>query len=217
MRIVCISYREWALEIYDKLSKEMDHTFLIIRNKKQYDETIIRDFKPDFILFYGWSWIIKSEIIEDFTCLMLHPSALPFFRGGSPIQNQIISGLVESKVSIFKMDQGIDSGPIYYQENYSLLGSLDEIFERITKIGFELTKKVFLEGATPKYQNHDLATYYKRRNPSESEITLNELQTKSSIYLYNKVRMLADPYPNAFIKTIDGKKLIIKLVEIANE
>ena len=47
-----------------------------------------------------------------------------------------------------------------------------------------------------------------------SEITVEEISTKSGEYLYNKIRMLQDPYPNAFIKTSDGKKLKIKLAEL---
>jgi tRNA(Ile)-lysidine synthase TilS/MesJ len=37
---------------------------------------------------------------------------------------------------------------------------------------------------------------------------------KDSTYLYNKIRMLEYPYPNAYIKTIDGKKILIKLAEL---
>jgi hypothetical protein len=51
--------------------------------------------------------------------------------------------------------------------------------------------------------------------PSASVIDVEEeLESKTSEYLYNKVRMLADPYPNAYIKTVDGRKLIIKSVEV---
>ena len=51
---------------------------------------------------------------------------------------------------------------------------------------------------------------YLRRKPSESEITFKEIKSKSANYLYNKIRMLQDPYPNPYIKTIDGKKIYIK-------
>ena len=42
-----------------------------------------------------------------------------------------------------------------------------------------------------------------------SEITLNELTTMPSTYLHDKIRMLQDPYPSAYIRTSDGKKLYI--------
>ena len=43
-----------------------------------------------------------------------------------------------------------------------------------------------------------------------SEISIDELTNQSSLYLYNKIRMLQDPYPNPFIKTVDGKRIVIK-------
>ena len=50
---------------------------------------------------------------------------------------------------------------------------------------------------------------YSRRIPKDSEITLNDLKSKSANYLYNKIRMLQSPYPNAYIKTIDRKKIYL--------
>ena len=49
---------------------------------------------------------------------MLHPSPLPKFRGGSPIQNQIIRGEKISAVTIFKINKIIDGGDIYFQKNF---------------------------------------------------------------------------------------------------
>ena len=56
MRIACVGYRHWALEIYDQLASKTDHVFLIFRSKAQYKEEVLYDFKPDLVLFYGWSW-----------------------------------------------------------------------------------------------------------------------------------------------------------------
>jgi methionyl-tRNA formyltransferase len=214
MRIACVTYRDWALKIYDNLVENFDHTFLIIRSRAQYSELALRDFKPDIILFYGWSWIIEKSLLNDFKCMMLHPSPLPKYRGGSPIQNQIISGETISMVTIFKMNELLDGGEIYFQKEYSLEGSIDDIFNRISKIGTELTFRLLNENTIPFAQNNEEATVYKRRKPSESEITIEELQNQSGIYLYNKIRMLGDPYPNAYIKTKDGQRLYIKNVKL---
>ena len=214
MRILCVGYREWALNIYNKVSNDPRHIFLILKDRSQFDEEIISDFKPDLILFYGWSWIVPSSIIEKYKCLMLHPSPLPKYRGGSPIQNQIIAGETLSAVTIFIMNAELDSGDILFQSSLDLDGSLDSIFERIEKIGIIGTRLIFNNQITAIPQNNDLATYCKRRLPAESEITLNEIQSKSATYLFNKIRMLQNPYPNAYIKTSDGKKLVIHSAEI---
>ena len=57
-----------------------------------------------------------------------------------------------------------------------------------------------------KEKNNNVTKVYKRRTPSQSEITLEELKKKSGLYLVNKIRMLQDPYPNPFIITKDKKK-----------
>ena len=51
MRIVCASYRDWALKIYDHLAQNTDHTILIIRSKEQFSEEAILTFQPNMILF----------------------------------------------------------------------------------------------------------------------------------------------------------------------
>ena len=181
---------------------------------EKYDEENIREYNPTYILFYGWSDIIDEKIINDFECIMLHPSPLPKYRGGSPIQNQIIRGEKDSAVTLFIMDSGIDTGDIIAQEYLSLDGNLNEIFDEIISIGFMLTKDIFENGFERIKQDNSKATYYKRRTPEMSEITLEDLSDLDSNYLYNKIRMLQDPYPNAFIKLDDGRKLKIKLAEL---
>ena len=147
---------------------------------------------------------------------MLHPSPLPKYRGGSPIQNQIINGEKVSAVTLFLMDGNMDSGPILAQNILSLEGSLKTIFEDIVKVGLRLTLDIINNGMDLKIQNEEDATVFKRRTPEDSEITIEEIKNKPANYLYDKVRMLDYPYPNAFIRTSDGLKLLIKKVEISN-
>ena len=140
---------------------------------------------------------------------MLHPSPLPKYRGGSPIQNQILRGENVSAVSIFLMDEGVDTGPILSQKPLSLDGGISEIFTRITKIGSEITLQLLEHGLQPVSQNNEDATIYSRIKPKDNEITTNELRTMPVKYLYNKIRMLQAPYPGAFIRTVDGYRLVI--------
>tara|TARA_R110002051_G_C8757575_1_gene501167 strand:+ start:2451 stop:3083 length:633 start_codon:yes stop_codon:yes gene_type:complete len=209
MKICCVGYRDWALELYCKLSHHFDTLIL-----KEFDETKLRKYKPTYVLFYGWSDIVDEKLLEDFDCIMLHPSPLPKYRGGTPLQNQIIRGEKDSAVTLFIMDSGIDTGAIIAQSPLSLSGHLSDIFDRIISIGFRLTKNIIENGFETIEQDHSKATYYKRRTPSMSEITKEELEALDGEYLCNKIRMLEDPYPNAFITMSDGRKLKIKLAEI---
>lgn len=209
MRIACVGHRSWALNIYDRLAETTDDTYLIFRSKSQFDTEVLADYNPDLVLFYGWSWIVPKDLIERYTCLMLHPSPLPLYRGGSPIQNQIIAGETQSKVCIFIMTDELDAGDIVGRCDFNLAGTLNQIFKRVEDAGVTLSRHVIEAGLQREKQDHSAATFCKRRMPSESEITAEELTTKPAQYLYNKIRMLAKPYPNAYIRTADGRKLMI--------
>jgi methionyl-tRNA formyltransferase len=216
MNIACITYRNWALDIYDKIYDiyKDKHNFLIWRAKDDFDSSLLKEFKPDLILWYGWSWIVEEAFVNDYESIMLHPSPLPKYRGGSPIQNQIINGEKIGAVSLFRMNEGLDKGDLYQQLPMALAGSLDDVFRRISDLGFSATCNIIEGNYTLIPQNDLESTYFKRRTPKDSEITIEDLQIKTSEYLYNKIRMLADPYPNVYIKTVDGRKLIIKSVEV---
>lgn len=211
MNIACITYRDWALDIYEKVQEIYNdkHNFLMWRKKDDFDAFQLKEFKPDLILWYGWSWMVDETFVNNYESVMLHPSPLPKYRGGSPIQNQIINGEKIGAVTLFKMNEELDKGDIYQQLPMSLTGSLDDIFRRISDLGFAATCDIINNNYTLRTQDESKSSYYKRRSAIDSEITLEELKTKSAEYLYNKIRMLNDPYPNAFIKTFDGEKLYI--------
>ena len=218
MKIVCVGYRDWALEIYERLKVFYGNTHnIIIVNKEEYSEAFLEKEKPDMVLFYGWSWKIKTSVINKYKCLMLHPSPLPKYRGGSPIQNQIINGETLSAVTIIEMTDELDGGDILAQEEISLEGKIEDILKRITRVGSRLTKIIISGNIIRRKQNENESTFYNRRKDQDNEITIQEILNKDSQYLYNKIRMLGDPYPSAYIKTADGKRLLIKEVVVEKD
>ena len=161
--------------------------------------------KPEIIFFPDWSWIIPNEIISNYKCICFHESNLPKFRGGSPIQNQIIRGVTKTKTTAFIMNEKIDAGDIILQKNLSLEGSIQEIFSRMYENDYSLILKI-INGKYRRKKQSGKPTSYSRRKPKDSELkSLNH----SKNYLYNFIRMLEDPYPNAFIR-IGKQKLIFK-------
>ena len=161
--------------------------------------------KPEIIFFPDWSWIIPNEIISNYKCICFHESHLPKFRGGSPIQNQIIRGITKTKTTGFIMIDKIDAGDIILQKNLSLEGSIQEIFSRMSENDYSLILKI-MNGRYKRKKQSGKPTTYSRRKPKESELkSLNH----SIRYLYNFIHMLEDPYPNAFIR-IGKQKLIFK-------
>jgi methionyl-tRNA formyltransferase len=214
-KILCVGYREWALNIYNKIAQNYnDGDVTIIASHDEYNDSFVKEYNPDFILFYGWSWMVSEDIISDYKCIMLHPSKLPKYRGGSPIQNQIIRGEENSAVTLFLMNEEMDSGPIVFQELMLLSGSINDIFNRVEELGYQGTMQFLSNPTKGVKQVEEDATYFSRRTEGQSEITLKELNEQSSEYIYNKIRMLQDPYPNAYLKTSDGKKVFITKARI---
>ena len=219
LTILCFGYREWSLAIYNNISNNQllnKHRFITTSNAYFVNLDFIEKIKPDIILFYGWSEIIPEEIVKTYICLMLHPSALPKYKGGSPIQNQIINNVKTTRVTIFKMTSEIDSGDIVGSKEINLEGDILDIFARIEEVGAELTIDILTNGFHPKKQN-GISSFFKRRLPSDSEISIQEIKKESSSYLYNKIRMLTGPYPTAYINCSDGKKLFIKKASLQDD
>lgn len=207
MKMAYFGYRDWSINIFSKINIEEKY---LITNK---DYSIIEFLNPDLVFFIGWSDIIPNNIIEKYTCICLHPSPLPKYRGGSPLQHQIINGEKSSAVTFFIMDQGIDTGDILYQPYLSLEGTLSTIFKDIESIGIEYIPKIIEDYKGNRLdrckQDNLRSSYYKRRKESDSEITIEEILNNTPIYLHNKIRSLNNPYPNAFITCKNGKKLFI--------
>ena len=212
MKILAIGYRDWSIKIYKNLAKKKIRIKIL---KKEVSFKEIKRYKPDFILYYGWSKKISKNIVESYKCIMLHPSRLPKYAGGSPIQNQIIRNEKQSAVTLFRMNKKIDRGNIIFQKKISLSGNLNDIFKRIISAGTLLSLKLFKNNYKEKKMK--VTRVYLRRKPSESEITFKEIKSKSANYLYNKIRMLQDPYPNAYIRTSDGKKLYLIQAKISTK
>jgi len=209
MAYIFCAYRAWAMDLYKLLSKRYK-SIILLSNPKKLTLNYVKKINPEYIFFPDWSWIVPQVIIENYKCICFHESDLPKFRGGSPIQNQIIRGIKKTKTSAFFMNNKIDSGNILLKKHLSLEGTLAEIFQRMIKNDYEMIVSI-IKGNYKMRKQEGHATYYKRRKPKESELNLN----KSKEYVYNFIRMLSDPYPNAFIK-IGKRKILFKSAKLQN-
>ena len=134
--ILFCGYRDWSLKIYFFIKNKYKHkiNFVIIKTQKEFNKKI-KYINPALIFFVGWSWIVEKNIVNKYKCVCLHPSSLPKYRGGSPLQHQIINNEKESAVTFFVMNEFLDKGPIVWQGKFSLEGNLNEIYFRITQKG----------------------------------------------------------------------------------
>lgn len=168
----------------------------------------------DIIVLAGWSWKIPEEIVRRYPCIGLHPSDLPKYRGGSPLQHQILDGLVETKCSLFQLAPELDVGPVLAKTRMSLAGNMSDIFDELVRAGSELLDRAFSEWPHWHPQEQDFSAGFtcKRRRPEEGRLQPMAFQTVPLVDLYNIIRALGDPYPNAYIEDDEGNRLLFKEV-----
>lgn len=220
VKVVFCGYRKWALDIFSYFENKPNVQIVnIIESKEEFDKKICNygTAEIDVIIFCGWSWIITKDVLNKHLCVGIHPSDLPLYRGGSPLQHQIMEGLISTNISLMTLSEGkVDAGDIWGKEYMSLQGdSMQAIFVHLTDSSIKLLERFFENFGTikPRRQNLSEGSYYVRRKPEESEITREMLQSYSTRQLYDFIRALTDPYPNAFIRDEAGNKLLIKAVE----
>jgi methionyl-tRNA formyltransferase len=77
----------------------------------------LRSWSPDVIVVAAFGQILKREVLDlpMYGCLNVHASLLPRWRGAAPINAAILHGDAETGITIMKMDEGLDTGPILIQ------------------------------------------------------------------------------------------------------
>ena len=191
MKFIIFTKKKWDIQNYKKLDKKK---FVIL---DKLNVRIINELKPNLIFFIHWSQIVPSKIYENFYCIQFHSSDLPRFRGGSPIQNQIIRGIKKTKLTAFKIGSKIDCGDIVLKKKLSLDGQAGKIYREMEKTSIKMIN-IISKKKIKTYQQKGKSSYFKRRLPEESN--LNKIKIKNLSFFYNFLRMLdADGYPNAFL------------------
>ncbi len=82
----------------------------------------LRALQPDFFVVAAYAKIIPSAVlaIPRLGALGTHPSLLPAYRGASPLQSVILAGETKTGSTIYHMDEKMDHGPIFAQEEVTL-------------------------------------------------------------------------------------------------
>jgi methionyl-tRNA formyltransferase len=202
-----LSYKEKLIlaspyERHDKLEEAIREKLpecevIRLRSKTELSLSNLQCWLPNYIFFLHWSWLIPTAVYDRYACVVFHMTDLPYGRGGSPLQNLIIHGHTETKLSAFQCVSEIDAGPIYLKRALSLLGTAEEIMSRCSALMEEMILEIISDRIVPVPQTGEV-TLFNRRKPDEGNLrSLSEIKT-----VYDYIRMLdADGYPKAFIES----------------
>lgn len=192
---IVVGCKSWSRRLYQEQLSRIPGTWHFIAEKDGVTPEHIRTLKPRYLFFLHWSWKVPAEIVRDFECVCFHMTDVPYGRGGSPLQNLILRGHRETKLTALRMTEAFDAGPVYAKAPLSLEGTAEEILLRGTALSGEMIKNLVREQPTPTPQT-GTPVIFKRRRPVESEIPPRD----SLADLHDFIRMLdGEGYPPAFI------------------
>jgi methionyl-tRNA formyltransferase len=195
VKSVIVSSKSWHSGLANKLHEKTGHQFRMICDKSELSLTQLEKTQQDYIFITHWSYLIPEEIYKKYECVVFHMTDLPYGRGGSPLQNLIVRGHQETKLSAIKCVKELDAGPIYLQKKLNLNGSAEEIYLRVSKLIESMIIEILTEQPKPIEQKGEVTTF-KRRIPEQGDFS----DVKSLDEVFDRIRMLdADGYPPAFI------------------
>ncbi len=192
---IVVGSMPWNRRIFDEIIRKYPGQWYFVGSREQLNPEAVQEFNPRYIFFLHWSWKIPDEIIDRYECVCFHMTDVPYGRGGSPLQNLIVRGHRDTKLTALRMTHDFDAGPVYLKEDLHLEGNAEQIYIRATYTEARMIERIIRERPQPVPQVGEVVMF-KRRKSEESEIP----QVASLQALYDFIRMLdAVGYPKAFV------------------
>jgi methionyl-tRNA formyltransferase len=208
MNIVPNDLASWGMSNDINVLKPIGHDNL---------KDLIKTLNPEIVITIAYGQIIPEDLLNlpKYGWINVHFSSLPRWRGAAPVQWAILSSDTESGVTVFKLDKGMDTGPIYLTKTVSI--EPDETTEllltRLSNIGADLAIQslaVIQGGTEPVAQLNSGVTLAPKINKNDGKINWHVNANE----IFNRYRALAG---NPGIWTLLGEvRLKIDSLEISN-
>lgn len=170
--------------------------------------------KLDWLFIIGWSQIAGKDVLDapTFGVLGMHPTLLPLGRGRASIPWAILHQLPETGVTLFKLDKGVDTGPIAARYVIPLNSSSDanSLYSAVSEAHIQLMKDSFPKLAKGtlelELQDDENSTEWPGRKPEDGKININ-----GSVFDAERlIRAVTRPYPGAFLEMNDRRLIVWK-------
>jgi methionyl-tRNA formyltransferase len=162
----------------------------------------VRAHEIDWLYVIGWSQIVHSEALAAPRrgAVGMHPTLLPVGRGRAPIPWAILLGLDETGVTMFQLDEGVDTGPIIAQERLPIAPeeTATTLYRRVAHAHRSLIgrahPRIADDAIVPIPQDESRASVWPGRRPEDGRIAPS--MTRAEVD--RLVRATTRPYPGAF-------------------
>jgi len=180
------------------------HGILVLQPKQIRDAVFIEDLadlRPDMMVTAAYGKILPRHVLSlpPLGCYNVHASVLPAYRGPAPVRWAIINGEETTGITIFRMDEGMDTGDLLAADSLAIgpnetAGMLTERLARLAARIITPALRDILEG-TARFvpQEHDKATVVPILKKGDGMVDW----TLSAESIRNRIRGL-DPWPGAF-------------------
>lgn len=154
--------------------------------------------KPDAVVVVAFGHILREPLLSapPFGCINVHASLLPRWRGVSPVQYAIMHGDSWSGVTIMRMDEGVDTGPVLAQRSLGIgpEETAGDLLDRLAGQGADLlihTLRGLSNGhCTPRPQNDTGAVYAPKLTRTLSAVRWD----RHCVIVHNQIRAM-NPWP----------------------
>src|SRR4051794_33287587 len=137
------------------------------------EQLLFRALKADLAVVAAFGLILPKPILEapKAGCINVHASLLPRWRGAAPIQRAILAGDEVTGVTIMRMEEGLDTGPMLLRRELDIRGNnAGQVTDKLAKLGAEALID-WLHNPTPAQpQPEDGVTYASKINKAEARI-----------------------------------------------
>jgi len=152
-----------------------------LQNNKEELE-YFKSIKPDIVIVVAYGKLIPKQFLSlsKYGFLNIHASLLPAWRGAAPIQRAIMNLDKITGISIMKLSEEIDAGPVMFRKEIKLNSEMnaEEVSNKLSKLGSEIILDCLdlIEIGKAKFveQDHNRSTYAKKINKIESSINWEE-------------------------------------------
>ena len=179
-------------------------------------DALLEEIRPDLIVTAAYGRLIKRHQLSMPTngWLNIHFSLLPRWRGAAPVQFTILNGDEVSGVTVFKLDVGLDTGPVYDSIEYRLKGNetSEELLDTLSKLAVKPLENSLRKidiGLEPIPQSSDRITLAPKLSKTDGQMDWSA----NSISLERKVRAFST-WPGAWSR-LNGKQITILQAEVS--
>jgi len=182
----------------------------------------LQDLQPDIIVVMGYGLLLPKFVLQlpRFGCINIHVSLLPRWRGAAPIEHAILNGDTVTGLTIFKLVEKLDAGPIIAKDSMVIDPHIDKkdlttlLNSKGTKLMISILPDLFQNNVEWEIQQEDMATHASKITTEMRKLDFNQ----GALTVYNQIRAFA-PQPSAwFVFNKERIKIIkAKLREGASE